>query len=389
MADKTEYIFEKDFWGNWKLVPKKQDNGIGWLILLLIVVVIVCLAIITLPLWIALLGFKMVKTKRYYAGIGSLLALLYFIIDIQNRWITGFLFLGYNDSAGQFTEGLIGEKQIMYVYIANGIGVILGLVFIIQAYLLNKENNSTSITSTESETASYNSQAANTFSVSNSKPKNSSNQLNVVLGILGVVFAIAVIYFSLNKKEVNELENSTKVLNQTPASLESNDQQKIETVANNTQSATEESNDENVNYVDEGEQIDNYIKYNDILIKDLNTNFYWYIAPDRGFSFEEAKNFSSNINERNLSWRIPTFDEIKNLYNSDYSAGEGFFINNEYYPAKIHNVFNSIGSGSWFWVSDRNSNSSKAYAINLHEGIKINFDSQNPKYPVHLLLISK
>jgi hypothetical protein len=131
MANKTEYIFEKDFWGNWKLVPKKQDNSIGWLILLLIIVVIVCLAIITLPLWIALLGFKMVKTKRYYAGIGSLIALLYFILDIQNRWITGFLFLGYNDSTGKFTEGLIGEKQMIYVYIANAIGVILGLVFIV------------------------------------------------------------------------------------------------------------------------------------------------------------------------------------------------------------------------------------------------------------------
>lgn len=389
MPDKTEYIFEKDFWGNWKLVPKKQDNGIGWLIVLLIVVVIICLAIITLPLWIALLGFKMVKTKRYYAGIGSLLALLYFIIDIQNKWITGFLFLGYNDSAGQFTEGLIGEKQIMYVYLANGIGVILGLVFIVQAYLLNKENNSTSNASTESETASDNSQTANTFSVSNSKPKTSSNQLNVILGILGVVFAIAVIYFSFNKKEVNELENSTKILNQTTAPLESNDKQEIQTVANNTQSATEEINEENVNSDDEGEQIDNYIKYNDLCIKDLNTNFYWYIAPDRSFSFEEANDFASKINERNLSWRIPTFDEIKNLYNSDYSAGEGFFINNEYYPAKIHNVFNSIGSGSWFWISDINSNSSKAYAINLHEGIRINFDSQNPKYPVHLLLISK
>lgn len=215
MADKTEYIFEKDFWGNWKLVPKKQDSGIGWLILLLIVVVIVCLAITTLPLWIALLGFKMVKTKRYYAGIGSLLALLYFIIDIQNRWITGFLFLGYNDSAGQFTEGLIGEKQIMYVYIANGIGVILGLVFIVQAYLLNKENNSTSSASTESETASDNSQTANAFSVSTNKPKNSSNQLNVVLGILGVVFAIAVIYFSFQKNKREEsaspIQNQTSV----------------------------------------------------------------------------------------------------------------------------------------------------------------------------------
>lgn len=389
MADKTEYIFEKDFWGNWKLVPKKQDNGIGWLIVLLIVIVIICLAIVTLPLWIALLGFKMVKTKRYYAGIGSLLALLYFIIDIQNRWITGFLFLGYNNSSGQFTEGLIGEKQIMYVYIANAIGVILGLVFIVQAYLLNREKNITSSVSTESETASDTSQKANAFSVSTSKPKNSSNQLNVVLGILGVVFAIAVIYFSFNKKEVKELENSTKFLNQTTAPIVSYDKQEIQTVANNTQSAEIEINDENVNSNDEGEQIDNYIKYNDVCIKDLNTNFYWYIAPDRSFSFEEANDFASKINERNLSWRIPTFDEIKNLYNSDYSAGEGFFINNEYYPAKIHNVFNSIGSGSWFWVSDKNSNSSKAYAINLYEGIKINFDSQNPRYPVHLLLISK
>ncbi|MFN3756684.1 MAG: hypothetical protein ACK4RM_07000 [Flavobacterium sp.] len=62
MANQIEYISEKDFWGNWKFVPKKQDSGIGLLIVLLIVLVIVCLAIITLPLWIALLGFKMVKT---------------------------------------------------------------------------------------------------------------------------------------------------------------------------------------------------------------------------------------------------------------------------------------------------------------------------------------
>jgi hypothetical protein len=203
MANQTEYIFEKDFWGNWKLVPKKQDNGIGWLIVMLIVVVMVCLTIITLPLWVALLGFKMVKTKRYYAGIGSLLALLYFIIDIQNRWITGFLFAGYNDSAGKFTEGLIGEKQIMYVFIANGIGVLLGLYFIVQAYLLNKEKNALNNSTSESETTSDTSLSSTDFSISSSKPKNSSNQLNLVLGLLGVVFAIAVIYFSFNKNKFN------------------------------------------------------------------------------------------------------------------------------------------------------------------------------------------
>ena len=139
MNNNTEYIFEKDFWGNWKLVPKKSDSGIGWLIVILILVVIVCIAIVTLPLWIALLGFKMVKTKRYYAGLGSLLAMLYFYIDVQNKWITGFLFFGYKSSSGEAINGLIGEKEIMYVYVANTIGVILGIVFMVQAYLLNKQ----------------------------------------------------------------------------------------------------------------------------------------------------------------------------------------------------------------------------------------------------------
>ena len=224
--------------------------------------------------------------------------------------------------------------------------------------------------------------------------------VNIYLIIAGFVFSILVIYSIINKNEVTETKNSKEVSNQTIENVKSIDEQKfenvksideqkLETTGNNSLDLPNRYSDKEKIFEDIGEQIDTYIKYNDFCIKDLKTNFYWYIAPDRSFSFEEAKNFASNIDERNLSWRIPTFDEIKKLYNSDYSAGEGFFINNEYYPSKIHNVFNSIGSGSWFWVSDRNSNSSKAYAINLHEGIKLNFDSKNPKYPVHLLLISK
>lgn len=213
--------------------------------------------------------------------------------------------------------------------------------------------------------------------------------VNVFLIIAGVLFAIAVIYFTVNKNEASDVETTKNDLNQTHLSVKSNEEQKIETSGNNSIGVTQEINETEVKGEDMGEHIDNYIKYSNICIKDLNTNFYWYIAPDRSFSFEEANNFARNMNERTLNWSIPTFDEIKKLYNSEYSAGEGFSINNEYYPSKIHNIFNSIGSGSWFWVSDRNNNSSKAYAINLHEGIKINFDNQNPKYPVHLLLISK
>lgn len=210
--------------------------------------------------------------------------------------------------------------------------------------------------------------------------------VNIFLIIAGIVFAIAVIYFSLNKKEVDEIEKTSDIINQIKEPIKSIDEQKNETVEN---ISVEVNNDIELKANDLDNQIDNYIKYNKVCIKDLNTNSFWYIAPDRSFNFEEANSFASNINEKNLSWRIPTFEEIRNLYNADYTAGEGFFINNQYYPAKIHSVFQSIGSGSWFWVSDRNNNSSKAYAINLHEGIRINFDSRNPKYPVHLLLISK
>jgi len=132
-----------------------------------------------------------------------------------------------------------------------------------------------------------------------------------------------------------------------------------------------------------------YLKYSDVCIKDVTTNSYWFIAPDKGFNYEEAVDYAKKINERNLNWRVPTFDEIKKLYNKDYSAGEGFFLKNRHYPAKIHSSFDAIGSGSWFWVSDRNDNSSKSYAINFYEGIRVSFDSNNPRVPVHLLLISK
>lgn len=137
--DRTEYIFEKDFWGNWKLVPKKEDNALGWIIVMLFVLVVLCLVIITLPFWVALLGFKMLKTKRYYAGIGSILAMIYFFTDVKKRWVSGFLFQGYNSSDGKLKEGILNYEYLNYVYAINTIGVIIGIMFMIQAYLLNRE----------------------------------------------------------------------------------------------------------------------------------------------------------------------------------------------------------------------------------------------------------
>ena len=224
----------------------------------------------------------------------------------------------------------------------------------------------------------------NEFEKYNGAKKN-ANQINLILGILGFIFAISVMYFTVNEKKNKE---TIEVINKKSNDFKSINKKKDTNILEEKLFTNEEET-VNKEISDIGEKIDDYIKFNPFCIKDLNTNYYWYIAPDRNFNYEEAKNFALTINERKLNWRIPTFDEIKSLYNSNYSAGEGFYINNKYYPAKIHNVFSSIGSGSWFWVSDINNNITKAYAINLHEGIKTNFDSQNPKYPAHLLLVSK
>ena len=223
------------------------------------------------------------------------------------------------------------------------------------------------------------------------KTKNNLKKYISVFFLLLIFIFIGTWFFSSNNSEKIEVETPKEATTvyAKPTSSITKDSTSLDSVSKMVNSPAVESfqNSENSEGYDNGEQIDNFTRYNIDCIKDLNTNYYWYIAPDKDFNFEEARLFSKNISERNLNWRIPTYNEIKSLYNSDYSAGEGFFNNDKYYPAKIHNVFNSIGSGSWFWVSDENSNSSKAYAINLHEGVKVNFD-KNSKFPVHLLLIS-
>lgn len=134
MSNKIEYFFEKDIWGRWKLVPKQKGNG-GWIfIVLFIVIAILLIAIITMPLWIALIGFTMIKSKRYYAGIGSMLTFIYFLTDVKNKWISGLFFLGYEDNEGKLTEGLFDEKYLTYIWIINIIGALIGLYFIIQYY---------------------------------------------------------------------------------------------------------------------------------------------------------------------------------------------------------------------------------------------------------------
>lgn len=223
------------------------------------------------------------------------------------------------------------------------------------------------------------------------KPQNQiANQNNIVeksktpfiLGAIALAVIITIVGFHYYRNKNDASNTNSKVDDITAVKADS-------TAIVQNSSSTSITNDQLVENNSYGDKIDNFIKYNENCIKDLNTNYYWYIAPDKNFDFDSTNIYSNRISERNLNWRVPTYAEIKTLYNPDLSAGQGYYTNNKYFPAKIHNVFSAVGSGSWFWVSDINNNSSKAFAINLHEGIKVNVDIQNHRFPVHLLLISK
>jgi hypothetical protein len=228
------------------------------------------------------------------------------------------------------------------------------------------------------------------FVTPNSIPEKSKSPY-IIGGIaLVVIFILVGLMYSRIKKDTGNNDSlvvdTTEEIKDTSSFKGNNISSLLDTTKVANPSAVDSTTVDTNSY---GEKIDNYIKYNENCIKDLNTNYYWYIAPDKDFDFESANSFSNNLIEKSLNWRVPTYSEIKTLYNSEFSAGHGYYANNTYFPAKIHNVFSAVGSGSWFWVSDINNNSSKAFAINLHEGIKVSVDIQNHRFPVHLLLISK
>lgn len=146
---KTEYdiVWKKGGWfedGHFTLVPKKSFGDkagealIGYVLMLAVLLFVFSLIALTSPLWITIIGFQMVREKRYYAGIISLFALGYFYLDIKKQWITSFLFFGYTDDKGEFVNGLLNPKYLEYFEMINLIAVGLGLAYVIDAVLISK-----------------------------------------------------------------------------------------------------------------------------------------------------------------------------------------------------------------------------------------------------------
>lgn len=132
-------LFEK---GHWKIFEIKTGNGGGALMVLILYllfyVFVGSLILMLLPLLISLLGFQMVRQKRYIAGIFASIGLIYFFIDLNNEWISSLFFYGWTNDDGELTNGLFGESAIFYFTTINYIGFGLGLWFIIDYFLVSK-----------------------------------------------------------------------------------------------------------------------------------------------------------------------------------------------------------------------------------------------------------
>ena len=134
-------FFEK---GHWKIFQIKTGNGSGALMVLILYllfyVFIGSLILMLLPLVISLVGFQLIREKRYIAGIFASIGLIYFFIDLNNQWVSSLLFYGWTDDDGELTKGLFGESAVSYFTIINYIGFGLGLWFIIDGFLVSKLN---------------------------------------------------------------------------------------------------------------------------------------------------------------------------------------------------------------------------------------------------------
>jgi hypothetical protein len=123
-------FFEK---GHWRLVPKDSGEGqvFGYIIYLIIIVLILCVLLLGLGFWAALLSFQMNNNKKFYAGIISFIGLIYFYLDMSNGWLTKLVFHGDINSSGEFNDGIFGFNTYQYFLIANYTGFAFCLCLIV------------------------------------------------------------------------------------------------------------------------------------------------------------------------------------------------------------------------------------------------------------------
>ena len=87
------------------------------------------------------------------------------------------------------------------------------------------------------------------------------------------------------------------------------------------------------------------VRYDTGVVYDTETGLEWYAGPDKGTSWEEAKNWANELDVFGGGWRMPTRRELDALYH----IGDG--VNNITYL-----LYNS---GFWIWAGSTRDSSSR------------------------------
>jgi len=129
-------------------VGKQIPDSLGMIYILLFVgALIVAIAIsmvifLILPFCMAIVGFFIDISKRFWWGILSFAAFIYLWIDLQNKWLTHLIVFGDQKQDSMLLEkGLFSGKlqeYIHYMYIVDILGIMIGIFLIYQSYNYNK-----------------------------------------------------------------------------------------------------------------------------------------------------------------------------------------------------------------------------------------------------------
>lgn len=130
---------------------KQVSDSLGMIyILLFIGALIVAIAIsmvifLILPFCMAIVGFFIDISKRFWWGLLSVAAFIYLWIDLQKEWLTHLIVFGDQKKDSMLLEkGLFSGKlqeYINYLYIIDIVGILIGIFIIYQSYNYNKETN--------------------------------------------------------------------------------------------------------------------------------------------------------------------------------------------------------------------------------------------------------
>ena len=139
---------------NWlsKLLERQRQEDarnkfLTMLLILFVVIVVIVLAAagacILSPFLIPIYALKKAREKKLLFGILTCFAYIYFILDITYHWISSLFFFGSMNEDQELIEPLLSEDYLTYVHILNGIGLAIGIGFIVLYFIKNRSESPT------------------------------------------------------------------------------------------------------------------------------------------------------------------------------------------------------------------------------------------------------